>query len=114
MSISTYLKSYVQGCGPHGDCVRPNVCACAVGWEGLACDQCVPLPGCLDGRCLGAALECVCNRYDGDGRRIDATGEVEGKPRFTGSRCDIRESTVLERVRRFHRVRKASFISYGS
>ena len=92
----------LQGCGPHGDCVRPNVCACAVGWEGLACDQCVPLPGCLDGRCLGAALECVCNRYDGDGRRV-AAGDAEattgqGKPRFSGSRCDIRESTVLDRV----------------
>ena len=97
----TYLESYEQGCGPHGDCVRPNVCACAVGWEGLACDQCVPLPGCLDGRCLGAALECVCNRYDGDGRRIaagDAEATGQGKPRFTGSRCDIRESTVLDRV----------------
>ena len=51
-----------QGCGPHGDCVRPNVCACSVGWDGVACDECVRLPGCYDGHCEGA-LECKCNRW---------------------------------------------------
>ena len=89
----------MQGCGQHGDCVRPNVCACAVGWEGLACDECVPLPGCRDGRCVDSALECVCNRYDEEGRMITdddddgATGR--SRSRFTGSRCDIRKSTIL-------------------
>ena len=69
----------MQGCGQHGDCVRPNVCACAVGWEGLACDECVPLPGCQDGRCVNA-LECVCNKYDEEGAITDdeATGKNRG------------------------------------
>ena len=82
----------MQGCGQHGDCVRPNVCACAVGWEGLACDECVPLPGCQDGRCVNA-LECVCNKYDEEGAITD--DEATGKNRFTGSRCDIREYSNL-------------------
>eukprot|EP00094_Tigriopus_californicus_P012846 TCALIF_12421-PA protein Name:"Similar to wif1 Wnt inhibitory factor 1 (Xenopus laevis)" AED:0.16 eAED:0.16 QI:0/0.38/0.42/0.85/0.53/0.57/14/174/1791 len=56
----------------HGDCARPNVCACEVGWDGVACDECIPLPGCLDGTC-DDAFECNCRNAS----------------RYTGASCDI-------------------------
>eukprot|EP00095_Tigriopus_kingsejongensis_P002654 maker-scaffold439_size171548-snap-gene-0.22 protein:Tk02654 transcript:maker-scaffold439_size171548-snap-gene-0.22-mRNA-1 annotation:"delta-like protein a" len=56
----------------HGECVRPNVCACEVGWDGVACDECIPLPGCLDGTCEDA-FECNCRNSS----------------RYTGASCDI-------------------------
>ncbi|XP_059098127.1 neurogenic locus protein delta-like [Tigriopus californicus] len=43
----------------HGECVRPNVCACKVGWEGHLCDTCIPLPGCVHGSC-NSSFECNC------------------------------------------------------
>ena len=56
-----------------GECVRPNTCACEVGWEGVACDRCVKMPGCQNGFCRDEAFECVCN----DG--------------WEGALCDIRK-----------------------
>jgi len=50
----------------HGSCVGPNTCACEVGWEGMYCDTCIPLPGCKHGYCE-QALECRCNIGYGGG-----------------------------------------------
>ena len=60
-----------MGC-KHGICRSPNFCACEVGWEGVTCDTCIPMPGCKHGHCV-TALECNCD--DGWG----------------GGKCDIRE-----------------------
>merc|ERR1719431_1457061 len=56
----------------HGVCRSPNFCACEVGWEGLNCEICVPLPGCAHGNCT---LELECNCFQG----------------WSGSKCDIPE-----------------------
>ena len=63
-----------QGC-LHGECRAPDMCACEVGWEGVSCDICIPLPGCDHGTC-SEALECTCN---------------EG---WSGAYCEIRKSLV--------------------
>ncbi|XP_059097208.1 protein jagged-1b-like [Tigriopus californicus] len=47
----------------HGQCVRPDVCACEVGWQGHLCDTCIPLPGCIHGSC-NATFECNCDCND--------------------------------------------------
>eukprot|EP00095_Tigriopus_kingsejongensis_P000636 maker-scaffold275_size226830-snap-gene-1.26 protein:Tk00636 transcript:maker-scaffold275_size226830-snap-gene-1.26-mRNA-1 annotation:"protein jagged-1" len=47
----------------HGECVRPDVCACDVGWAGHLCNHCIPLPGCQHGSCNGT-LECNCDSND--------------------------------------------------
>ena len=57
----------------HGHCVRPNTCACEVGWEGVACDRCVKMPGCLHGSCQNEAFQCIC---DGDNQ-------------WKGAACDV-------------------------
>jgi len=44
-------------CGPNGECVAPDVCSCQIGWEGLQCGICIPMPGCLHGSCQ-KAFEC--------------------------------------------------------
>lgn len=44
----------------HGDCVRPSTCACEVGWEGIACDECIRMPGCREGFCT-EAFGCTCH-----------------------------------------------------
>ena len=56
----------------HGTCVSPDMCACEVGWEGMVCDICIPLPGCKYGHC-DKALECLC------------------EPGYGGGFCDIRK-----------------------
>ena len=49
-----------EGCVKgHGTCSRPNVCKCKVGYYGHACQNCVPLPGCMHGYCE-AAYQCKC------------------------------------------------------
>ena len=50
----------------HGVCKSPNYCACEVGWEGMSCDSCIPLPGCKHGYCE-LALECNCESGYGGG-----------------------------------------------
>jgi len=47
-----------RGC-QHGECRAPDYCACEIGWEGPACNKCLPLPGCQNGYCENA-LECIC------------------------------------------------------
>ena len=47
------------GC-KYGECRSPDYCACEVGWEGVSCDICIPLPGCENGNCTDTALECNC------------------------------------------------------
>ena len=49
------------GCGKHGKCIGPNNCACEIGWRGLQCDECVPLPGCVNGKCVKNPFECICD-----------------------------------------------------
>ena len=44
----------------NGECRSPDYCACEVGWEGVSCDICIPLPGCENGNCTDTALECNC------------------------------------------------------
>ena len=49
-----------EGCDKeHGHCSKPNICHCRAGYYGHACQNCVPLPGCLHGFCE-AAYECKC------------------------------------------------------
>ena len=50
----------------HGICRSPDYCACEVGWEGISCDSCIPLPGCKHGYCE-QALECNCESGYGGG-----------------------------------------------
>ncbi|XP_059096770.1 protein jagged-2-like [Tigriopus californicus] len=59
----------------HGQCVRPDVCACEVGWQGHLCDTCIPLPGCVHGSC-NATFECNCDLND------------QGAPMWEGAFCD--------------------------
>ncbi|XP_059087649.1 delta-like protein 1 [Tigriopus californicus] len=50
-----------EGCDEnHGSCTKPNVCHCRAGYFGHACQNCVPLPGCIQGTCK-QAYECNCN-----------------------------------------------------
>ena len=40
-------------CHPtHGYCEKPDECQCRFGWQGLDCDQCLPMPGCVHGNCI--------------------------------------------------------------
>eukprot|EP00095_Tigriopus_kingsejongensis_P012307 maker-scaffold2342_size16862-snap-gene-0.3 protein:Tk12307 transcript:maker-scaffold2342_size16862-snap-gene-0.3-mRNA-1 annotation:"protein jagged-1" len=59
----------------HGECVRPNVCACKVGWEGHLCDTCIKLPGCVHGAC-NSSFECNC------------FGDEAGTELWEGAFCD--------------------------
>ncbi|TRY80599.1 hypothetical protein TCAL_13863, partial [Tigriopus californicus] len=71
----------------HGQCVRPDVCACEVGWQGHLCDTCIPLPGCVHGSC-NATFECNCDLND------------QGAPMWEGAFCD---------QRKINRIRNISF-----
>ena len=44
-----------------GNCTKPDVCECGVGWSGIDCSQCVCLPGCIHGYCQ-APFECKCEQ----------------------------------------------------
>ena len=66
-----------KSCSEHGECVRPDVCACEVGWEGAACDQCIPMPGCKEGHC-NEAFECIC----------------DDPSQYKGAQCDIRKKEI--------------------
>ena len=60
-----------KGC-LYGTCKHPNYCSCDIGWTGINCGMCIPLPGCRHGYCQNA-LECICE-----------TG-------WKGALCDIRK-----------------------
>ncbi|TRY80742.1 hypothetical protein TCAL_15407 [Tigriopus californicus] len=68
----------------HGQCVRPDVCACEVGWQGHLCDTCIPLPGCIHGSC-NATFECNCDCND------------QGVQLWEGAFCEQREYAKFER-----------------
>ncbi len=57
------------------------MCACEVGWRGLRCDRCVPLPGCLHGDCEEHPFQCKCE-----------ADPASGVPKWTGAYCDCRGS----------------------
>ena len=42
-----------------GNCTKPDVCECEVGWTGQDCSKCVCLPGCIHGFCH-KPFECKC------------------------------------------------------
>ena len=68
------LSGEYLGCD-HGSCTDPNRCSCEIGWEGVRCDQCLPLPGCLEGTCQRQPFECICHN----------------STQWTGPHCDIRK-----------------------
>ena len=48
-----------------GFCNKPGECWCLPGWTGPRCEDCVPYPGCQNGRCH-KPWECICNNgYSG-------------------------------------------------
>ena len=49
-----------------------------VGWEGVACDVCVPMPGCDHGHCNQEAFGCTC----------------DDETQYTGALCDNREKNI--------------------
>ncbi|RXG55511.1 Protein jagged-2 [Armadillidium vulgare] len=49
-----------EGChSTRGYCKYPNECRCRIGWGGETCEECKPLPGCVNGYCI-KPLECKC------------------------------------------------------
>ena len=53
----------------HGTCIQPNICACEIGWEGVRCEKCLVLPGCIHGHCVDRPFQCVCHdekRWSGE------------------------------------------------
>jgi len=67
-------KQQKLGC-QHGSCIKPNLCACEVGWEGSRCEKCVSLSGCQEGSCLDQPFQCFCHNSS----------------QWTGMLCDKRE-----------------------
>ena len=65
----------ILGCGKHGSCIGPNQCACEIGWQGVQCDKCVSVPGCLHGKCVDKSFGCVC----------------DNPAEWSGSLCNIRK-----------------------
>ncbi|ROT78064.1 hypothetical protein C7M84_003247 [Penaeus vannamei] len=50
-----------QGChATRGYCDLPGECKCRIGWGGDTCQDCKPLPGCINGHCT-KPLECRCD-----------------------------------------------------
>ena len=47
-----------DGCNlDHGYCTKPDECICVPGWNGELCNECIPHPGCPEGRHFFAHLE---------------------------------------------------------
>lgn len=84
----------------NGNCSRPYICDCNIGWTGQFCGKCVRLPGCVNGWCK-SSFECRC--HDGwDGMNCDKAiceGCVHGEchmpgmcachPGWSGPNCTI-------------------------
>ncbi|XP_052009458.1 protein delta homolog 1 [Xyrauchen texanus] len=106
-----------SGCPPvHGFCDNTGECRCSTGWEGVTCDQCVPLSGCVHGSCKEPA-QCICDpgwsgtRCDrdaglcsskpcwGDSTCIE-TGSGEYRclcpPGFTGKNCHLKNACLTD------------------
>ncbi|CAL4068875.1 unnamed protein product, partial [Meganyctiphanes norvegica] len=50
-----------EGChNTRGYCEAPGECKCRIGWGGNTCEECKPLPGCINGYCT-KPLECKCH-----------------------------------------------------
>ncbi|XP_037778716.1 uncharacterized protein LOC119575270 [Penaeus monodon] len=50
-----------EGChATRGYCDLPGECKCRIGWGGDTCQECKPLPGCINGHCT-KPLECRCD-----------------------------------------------------
>ena len=75
--LQPFLCNIMQilGCGKHGSCIGPNQCACEIGWQGVQCDKCVSVPGCLHGKCVNKSFGCVC----------------DNPAEWSGSLCNIRK-----------------------
>jgi len=77
----------------HGMCTSPNYCACEVGWDGTCCDICIPMPGCVNGKCrkemvngeeVEIAQTCDCDKWP-----ADLGTALADKPQYTGAKCDM-------------------------
>uniref|UniRef100_A0A4W4EEY9 EGF-like domain-containing protein n=1 Tax=Electrophorus electricus TaxID=8005 RepID=A0A4W4EEY9_ELEEL len=50
------------GCNlDNGFCETNGECRCRPGWQGAACEKCIPFPGCLHGTCE-KAWQCICEQ----------------------------------------------------
>ncbi|XP_040572220.1 uncharacterized protein [Lepeophtheirus salmonis] len=45
-----------------GKCILPSICACAVGWKGFSCNECIPRQGCARGYCENPG-DCICHEH---------------------------------------------------
>jgi len=53
----------VPDCGDcnNGYCASPNDCVCFDGWKGTDCAECIPMAGCVNGKCTDHPHTCNCS-----------------------------------------------------
>ena len=68
-------------CSSHGRCVKPGQCQCDSGYSGVNCNQCQPLPGCVNGGCGNRPYTCKCHTSDWIGSLCD----VPSNPCYTSA-----------------------------
>ncbi|PAV86126.1 hypothetical protein WR25_24440 isoform B [Diploscapter pachys] len=57
------LPSCQNDCSKNGRCIGPNQCKCLSGYKGSDCSECIPLEGCVHGRCsLNRTNTCQCDK----------------------------------------------------
>ena len=61
-----------------GFCDHPHECWCHIGWTGPTCEECMPYPGCKNGRC-DHPWECICEGGF-SGKLCDQYGTTTTKP----------------------------------
>ncbi|PAV56514.1 hypothetical protein WR25_00216 [Diploscapter pachys] len=102
------LPSCQNDCSKNGRCIGPNQCKCLSGYKGSDCSECIPLEGCVHGRCsLNRTNTCQCDKgwagplCDIGGRCIPKGANVydcECRRGFKGRYCEIKvqgcDSTV--------------------